>query len=289
MKLANYTTANGIRLGVVEGEEIILLPDAASGFPANVEQFIAGGEDARGRVLDALKEDLPRKAVSEVSLASPILRPGKFLAIGMNYQRHLEEAIKVGIEPPKYQYWFNKQVSCINGPYDPIVKPSVSDMLDFEVELAFVIGKPAKHVKASDALSYIAGYTVCNDVSVRDWQRHTPTFTIGKSFDTHGPLGPWFVTADEIPDPQTLGLRCFVNGEEMQNSNTADMIYKCADMIEYLSTAFTLEPGDVIATGTPEGVGAARDPKVFLKPGDVVRCEVDQIGYIENKIIADAK
>lgn len=158
--------------------------------------------------------------------------------------------------------------------------------LDYEVELGVVIGRPAKGVKAADALDHIFGYVVANDVSARDWQRHTPTFTIGKSFDTHGPIGPWLVTADEIADPQNLDLRCLVNGQVRQENNTANMIYSIAEQIEYLSTAFTLEPGDLIATGTPEGVGAALEPPVFLQPGDVVRCEVEGIGAIENRVIA---
>jgi 2-keto-4-pentenoate hydratase/2-oxohepta-3-ene-1,7-dioic acid hydratase in catechol pathway len=148
-----------------------------------------------------------------------------------------------------------------------------------------VIGAKAKGVKAADALSHVFGYLVANDVSARDWQKHSPTFTMGKSFDTHGPIGPWIVTADEIPDPQNLPLRSFVNGELRQESNTSNMSFSVAEQIEYLSTAFTLEPGDLIATGTPEGVGMAMDPPQFLKPGDVVRCEIDGIGAIENKVI----
>jgi 2-keto-4-pentenoate hydratase/2-oxohepta-3-ene-1,7-dioic acid hydratase in catechol pathway len=147
-----------------------------------------------------------------------------------------------------------------------------------------VIGRAAKGVKAADALDHVFGYLVANDVSARDWQRHSPTFTMGKSFDTHGPIGPWIVTADEIPDPQALALRCLVNGEIRQQSNTSDMSFSVAEQIEYLSTAFTLEPGDLLATGTPEGVGAGMKPPRFLQPGDVVRCEIDGIGAIENRV-----
>ncbi|MDB5686047.1 MAG: 5-carboxymethyl-2-hydroxymuconate isomerase, partial [Rhizorhabdus sp.] len=181
------------------------------------------------------------------------------------------------------QFWFNKQTTCLAGPFD-VIEPGVSEKLDYEVELVAVIGKNTKGVSPADALSYVFGYTVGNDVSARDWQFHSPTFTMGKSFDTHGPIGPWIVTADEIPDPQALPLRCLVNGETRQENNTSEMIHSVANQISYLSTAFTLEPGDLIATGTPEGVGVGRVPQVFLQPGDVVRCEIDGIGAIENKV-----
>ena len=147
-----------------------------------------------------------------------------------------------------------------------------------------MIGKAAKSVSEADAPNHVFGYTVMNDVSARDWQKHSPTFTVGKSFDTHGPIGPWIVTADEIADPHTLELRCFVNGEPRQTGNTSELIYNVWQQISYLSTAFTLQPGDLLATGTPDGVGVARQPPVFLHSGDVVRCEVDGIGAIENRV-----
>ena len=160
----------------------------------------------------------------------------------------------------------------------------MTEKLDYEVELAAVIGRRAKHVGEADARDYVFGYTVANDVSARDWQFHTPTFTMGKSFDTHGPIGPWIVTADDVPDPHALGLRTYVNGELRQSNDTGQMIHNLWAQIAYLSTAFTLEPGDLIATGTPEGVGVGMEPPVFLQPGDVVRCEVEGIGAIENKV-----
>ncbi len=222
-------------------------------------------------------------ALAGAHLLAPVERPGKYLAIGMNYSKHLEEADKLGVARSKYQTWFNKQTTCLTGPYDEI-DPGVTEKLDYECELGLVIGTAAKHVKASDALAHVFGYFVANDVSARDWQFHTPTFTMGKSFDTHGPIGPWIVTADEVADPQALDLRTFVNGELRQSSNTGLMINRIDAQIEYLSTAFTLEPGDLIATGTPEGVGVGMEPPVFLRAGDVVRCEIDGIGAIENKV-----
>ena len=163
-----------------------------------------------------------------------------------------------------------------------------TEKLDYEVELAAVIGAPAKRVSEAEAKDHVFGYTVANDVSARDWQFHTPTFTMGKSFDTHGPIGPWIVTADELDDPHALNLRCYVNGDLRQSSNTGLMVNDLWKQIAYLSTAFTLETGDLIATGTPEGVGVGREPPVFLKPGDVVRCEIDGIGAIQNRVAEPA-
>ncbi|MCB0000598.1 MAG: fumarylacetoacetate hydrolase family protein, partial [Anaerolineales bacterium] len=197
--------------------------------------------------------------------------------------KHADEARKLGVQIPEHQVWFNKQITCICGPFDEI-DPGVTEKLDYEAELGVVIGAPAKGVKKEQALAHVFGYFVANDVSARDWQQHTPTFTMGKSFDTHGPIGPWIVTADEVADPQNLELRCYVNDELRQTTNTNDMVHTVARQIEYLSTAFTLEPGDLIATGTPSGVGVAMDPPVFLRPGDVVRCEIDGIGVIENRV-----
>jgi 2-keto-4-pentenoate hydratase/2-oxohepta-3-ene-1,7-dioic acid hydratase in catechol pathway len=221
-----------------------------------------------------------------VTLRAPIDDPQKFLAIGMNYRAHAEEAAAAGIPTPKSQLWFNKQVSCICGPYDPVVIPRASAQVDYEAELAFVIGKRCRHVAAADAFGVVAGYMVCNDVTARDWQFRSPTYTLGKSFDTHGPIGPWITTADEVPDPHALMLHLSVNGIERQRSSTGDMIYDIRQQIAYLSTVMTLEPGDLIATGTPSGVGIAANS--FLRHGDIVRVEVDGLGAIENRVVAEA-
>lgn len=229
-----------------------------------------------------------RAQLVDVELLAPIPHPRKFLGLGGNYASHAKEAEKAGIHRAPTQTWFNKQVSCVNGPYAPIEKPFVSDMLDYEGELGVVIARPCRHVSGDMAWDYVAGYVVCNDVSVRDWQLRAPTHTLGKSFDTHGPFGPWIVTRDEVPDPHALMLRTLVNGEVRQEASTSDMIYKIPALIEELSTAFTLEPGDVLSTGTPAGVGGLFDPPRYLLPGDVVRVEIEKIGYIENQVIADA-
>jgi 2-keto-4-pentenoate hydratase/2-oxohepta-3-ene-1,7-dioic acid hydratase in catechol pathway len=279
MKFARFEASGRTRVGVVAGEGLICLTEVGFGH-SDMLSVIAAGPDELARIRDRTAPAAPHFALEDVRLLAP-LRPGKYLAIGMNYARHVAEMGHS--ERPKHQYWFNKQTTCVNGPFDPI-EPGVTGMLDYEVELGVVIGRPAKGVKAADALDHVFGYLVANDVSARDWQKHSPTFTMGKSFDTHGPIGPWIVTADEIPDPQALPLRCLVNGEVRQRSNTSDMSFTVAEQIEYLSTAFTLEPGDLLATGTPEGVGAAMDPPGFLNAGDVVRCEIDGVGAIENRV-----
>lgn len=282
MKLARFNAGQGVRLGVVDKDQIIDLERAGIECHSMLE-LIAGDRDVLEKIRDVCRYHEGDYAVRDVALLAPVPNPGKYLAIGMNYRKHLEEAAKFGAGTPQGQLWFNKQTTCINDPFG-VIDPGVTEKLDYEVELCVVIGRRARRVPAADALDHVFGYMVCNDVSARDWQFHSPTFTVGKSFDTHGPIGPWIVTADEIADPQSLDLRCFVNGELRQSSNTAMMIYSISSQIEYLSTAFTLEPGDLIATGTPEGVGIAMTPPRFLESGDVVRCEIERIGAIENRV-----
>jgi 2-keto-4-pentenoate hydratase/2-oxohepta-3-ene-1,7-dioic acid hydratase in catechol pathway len=223
--------------------------------------------------------------LGEVRTHAPVPDPPAILAIGMNYRAHVAE---MGREPPEWQYWFNKQRTAIAGPGDAIVLPAVSDMVDYEGELAMVIGRRCQHVPAARALEVVAGYTVINDVSARDWQWRTPTFTMGKSFDTHAPCGPELVTGDELGDPSALTIRTWVNGELRQDSTTADMIFGCAEMIEYLTTAFPLEPGTIIATGTPAGVGAGLDPPRFLADGDTVRIVIEGVGELSNPVVQGA-
>jgi 2-keto-4-pentenoate hydratase/2-oxohepta-3-ene-1,7-dioic acid hydratase in catechol pathway len=280
MKLLRYSSATGPRLGALKDDEVVALDGLGFG---SMLEIIESGEAALTKIKDLLAGETTSLALSEVALLPPLEKPGKYLAIGMNFQKHVAEATKLGVEQPKQQFWFNKQTTCISGPFDDIAM-GASGKVDYEVEIGVVIGRKAKSVTADVALDHVFGYLVANDVSARDWQFHSPTFTMGKSFDTHGPIGPWIVTRDEIPDPQTLSLRCWVNGELRQSSDSSQMIHSIARQIEYLSTAFTLEPGDLIASGTPEGVGIGMDPPRFLKAGDVVRCEVEGIGVIENKV-----
>ncbi|SEK00288.1 2-keto-4-pentenoate hydratase/2-oxohepta-3-ene-1,7-dioic acid hydratase (catechol pathway) [Sphingobium sp. AP50] len=284
MKLARFDAGAGPRVGIIKNDKVIDIQSAGSRY-ATMAQIIEAGDAGLAALRDIAAVRDGDFLLSQVQLLAPVERPGKYLAIGMNYQKHLEEADKLGVARAKHQIWFNKQTTCLSGPFDEI-ETGVTEKLDYEVELGLVVGKRAKGVSPEDALSYIFGYVVANDVSARDWQFHSSTFMMGKSFDTHGPVGPWIVTADEVPDPQCLDLRCFVNGDLRQSNNTANMIHRIDAQIAYLSTAFTLEPGDLIATGTPEGVGIGREPQLFLAVGDVVRCEIDGIGAIENRVIA---
>lgn len=286
MKLVTYLYRGRVSIGKLVDDQVIDLPASDATLPTSMLEFLAMGPQAMTRATRLEAAQAVTVPLSSVQLLAPIANPGKFLAIGMNYTKHVEEARQAGLALPNVQVWFNKQVSCINDPYGAVRMPKVSDMLDYEVELAVVIGRRCRNISASDARSVIAGYMVCNDVTVRDWQLRSPTMTIGKSFDTTGPIGPWIVTDDEVADPHALHMRLWVNGVERQNESTGSMVYNIYQQIEHLSTAMTLEPGDILATGTPSGVGAAMKPPQFLKVGDVVRAQIDGIGSIENTVIA---
>jgi 2-keto-4-pentenoate hydratase/2-oxohepta-3-ene-1,7-dioic acid hydratase in catechol pathway len=281
MKLCRFTERGNVRIGKIVAERVIDL-SAVPGVTGSMRSLLTSLPQLRAKLELATA---PSFALSSVELNAPINDPQKFLAIGMNYKAHADEAAAAGIPIPKSQLWFNKQVSCISGPFDYIELPKVSGQLDYEAELGVVIGKRCRHVKAADARSVVAGYFAANDVTCRDWQFRSPTFTLGKSFDTHGPIGPWLTTDDEVSDPHALTMRLTVNGEERQKSSTGDMIYNIFDQIAYLSTVMTLEPGDLLATGTPAGVGIARGQ--FLKDGDVIRVEIDELGAIENRVQAE--
>jgi 2-keto-4-pentenoate hydratase/2-oxohepta-3-ene-1,7-dioic acid hydratase in catechol pathway len=281
MKIARFTHGGSTRLGIVDGDHVV---DAGSNDPAlstDVGGQLAGG--GLGAVARAA-EDARRLALDEVRLEAPIAMPPTFLAIGLNYRAHVEES---GMHKPDAPIVFNKQVTCVTGPFDPIEVPAVApDWVDYEGELGVVIGRRCRNVPVERAHEVVAGYLIVNDVSVRDWQRATPTMTMGKSWDTHGPIGPWLVTADELTDPHSLAIRTYVDGELRQDGNTKQMINDCWELIAHISTAFTLLPGTVIATGTPEGVGFVMDPPRCLSAGAVVRIEIDAIGAIENRVVA---
>jgi 2-keto-4-pentenoate hydratase/2-oxohepta-3-ene-1,7-dioic acid hydratase in catechol pathway len=283
MRLATFTHGGRTRIGVVDGSEVVDLSAAAPSLPTDMLAFLEAGGDALQAAREAVAAG-PRLALADVWLEAPIIRPPKFLAVGLNYADHVAES---GVEMPKNPTIFNKQSTCVTGPTDPIHLPRASRVLDYEGELGFVIGRRCRHVSRDDAADVIAGYLVVNDATVRDWQLRTPTWTMGKSFDTHGPIGPWIVTADEVRDPHRLRLRTWVNGELRQDSNTKQLIFDCFALVEHLSTAFTLEPGDVVATGTPAGVGIAAKPPKLLVAGDVVRIEIEGIGRIENPVVEE--
>ena len=259
-----------------------LLPDA----PRDMRDVIADWDRVAAAISGAATAagGLP---LDQVTLRAPIPRPGKILAIGLNYADHIEESKEAGIKIPTEQVWFGKQATSVNDPNGDIELPRVSDMLDYEVELVAVIGKGGRHISRDDAPAHVFGYAVGNDLTVRDWQHRTPQWMLGKSFDTHCPFGPAIVTADEVDDPHALDIRCFVNGELRQNSNTRHLVFNLWDQIAELSAAMTLEPGDLIFTGTPGGIGFGSKPYRPLKVGDVVRCEVDGLGAIENRVVAE--
>ncbi len=281
MKLGRFVHQGKTRIGKIVADRIVDL-SGVPGVGSSMRALLAELPALRAALEAAAT---PSHALSAVRLVAPIDDSQKYLAIGMNYKAHADEAAAAGIPIPKSQLWFNKQVSCINGPYDPIDHPRVSEKLDYEAEMGVVIGKRCRHVDVKDARSVIAGYLVTNDVTARDWQMRSPTYTLGKSFDTHGPIGPWITTEDEIADPHALTMWLTVNGQERQRTSTGDMLYNIYEQIAYLSTVMTLEPGDLLATGTPAGVGIASNR--FLKPGDRVRVEIDQLGAIDNPVRAE--
>lgn len=287
MRIARFRTPSGAsRVGIVDAEGVTLV-DVTDVTGSSVRGILPRLADAEYRA-DLAAATGERYALSDIELLAPIDEPQKYLGIGMNYAEHAKEAAAAGIPTPTSQFWFNKQVSSIVGPHADLERPIVSEQLDYEIELGVVIGRPARHVSREDARSVIAGYLVANDVSVRDWlQKRSPTFTLGKSFDTHGPLGPWLTTDDEIADPLGLEMTLSVNGEVRQHGRTDDMIYDVYDQIAYLSQVFTLQPGDILATGTPAGIGAPT--QTWLVPGDVVRAEIAGLGALENRVVDEPR
>lgn len=287
MKLVSFHHGDSIRIGVVEGDEIADLQSGDDRLPTNMVGLIEAGSEGLEAARHAAKSAI-RVPLSAIRLAPPVVTPRKFLGLGLSFKSHVLEMMTKGDVIPANQVWFNKQVTSLNGPYDPIHMPSISSQLDYEGELAIVIGKRARHVRGPDAARDImAGFMVCNDVSVRDWQRRSPTGMLGKSFDTHGPTGPWLTTIDEAPAPEGLGIRTWVDGELRQNGSTSELIYSFQEMIEELSTVFTLEPGDILTTGTPRGVGSGFSPPRFLREGQTVKVEVEGLGFIENRVVAE--
>jgi 2-keto-4-pentenoate hydratase/2-oxohepta-3-ene-1,7-dioic acid hydratase in catechol pathway len=281
VRVCRFATAGGEpALGIVEGDEVVDL----SGANVPAEPAVALAEVGQEGLSEAA-EGAPRLPLAALQLLAPAT-PRKYLGIALNYADHIAET---GMDAPEVPVFFNKQVTCVVGPGADIHMPKVSTFLDYEAELALVIGKRCRHVPAERADEVIAGYTCANDVTVRDWQGRAQTMQIGKSFDTHGPLGPWLVTPDEIGDPQDLRVRCTVDGELRQDASTAEMVFDCFQQVSHLSEAFTLEPGDVIATGTPAGVGIGRKPirESLLQLGSTVKVEIEGIGELVNTVVAE--
>ncbi|KAF3851276.1 hypothetical protein F7725_013048 [Dissostichus mawsoni] len=276
-----------IRVGVEQGDGGLGVVDLKAfdpSMPSTMRELLELGDEGLQCAQRALSSGQCVLQRSDIRLLSPVLAPEKVVCVGMNYRDHcLEQDAPI----PKEPIIFSKFPSAITGPYDDIILPPESQEVDWEVELAFVIGRRGKHIKEEDALSYVAGFTVANDVSARDWQmkRNGKQWLLGKTFDSFCPLGPALVTTDAVKDPHSLGVRCLVNGETVQSSNTDQMIFRTEALVAWVSKFVTLTPGDVFLTGTPPGVGVFRKPPIFLKKGDVVECQIDQLGSVINKVV----
>ena len=285
MKLLSLLRNGQSAIGVLADEKTLVdLSVARPDLPRGMCRFLAAGEEALEAARRAVDSGAAPVPLAAQTLLAPVPRPRKFFAIGLNYADH---AAETGQKLPEFPTVFNKQVTCVNRPGGDIHIPRASSAVDYEGEFAFVIGRRCRGVAAADAGSVIAGYTIVNDVSVRDWQGRSPTMILGKGWDTHGPMGPFLVTADEVEDPNSLGIRTWVNDELRQDSNTRELVFDCPKLVETISTMCTLEPGDVVSTGTPAGVGLAYRPPKFLVPGDVVRIEIDGLGVLENPVVAE--
>ncbi|WP_407316435.1 fumarylacetoacetate hydrolase family protein [Pseudomonas sp. nanlin1] len=280
MKLASFIIHGRSTYGIVDGDHVLDLESVKATLGTDLKHALANNRLAE--LAPTVLAGLPRIALADVTLLPVIPNPGKVLCIGINYATHVRET---GREMPTYPMIFTRFADSQVAHLQPIVRPKASHKLDFEGELAVVIGKPARHVKHADALDYVAGYACYNDGSVRDWQKHTIQFIPGKNFPNTGGFGPWLVTGDEIGDPQQLQLTTRLNGEVMQDTRTSDMIFDVHHLIEYCSTFTELAPGDVIVSGTTGGVGAFREPPVWMQPGDQVEVEISRIGILRNSIV----
>jgi 2-keto-4-pentenoate hydratase/2-oxohepta-3-ene-1,7-dioic acid hydratase in catechol pathway len=271
MRLVTFTRGSGTpQAGIVTGDQV-------AGLGADMISVISSGT--------APAPTGPSYALKDVKLLAPIPRPPKLICVGLNYRDH---AAETNLEIPKVPTIFNKFPSVVIGPSDSIVLPKVSERPDYEAEFAFVIGRGGRYIPAAQAMQHVFGYTIVNDVSARDFQMATSQWLMGKTFDTFAPMGPCIVTADEIADPHSLDIWLEVNGERLQNSNTRELIFRIPELIEFISKVVTLESGDVVITGTPAGVGFARKPPRFLKPGDQVSIYVQGVGILTNRVVAEA-
>ena len=282
MKLVNFLYKGEKNIGALLDDGVCSFKSISDKYSMSMLEFIEQMDDLSPKVSKFINSNPEVIPLSEIEFLPVIERPGKVLAVGLNYKDHAKET---GMDLPKVPMIFTKQSTSVLGHQGEIHKPKVSDAVDYEGEMAFVIGKKCRHVSKEDALDVIAGVTICNDVSVRDWQIASPTFTMGKSFDTHCPIGPYIVTIDEISDIHNLKIKTYVNDELRQDSCTDQLIFDCFDLIEHITKAFTLEPGDIIATGTSSGVGVVLGK--YLVPNDVVRIELENVGTLENKVVLE--
>ena len=287
MRLIAFEHEGRPALGARMGNEVVALADAVPGLPTDFLPALAALNLPEGAgALEARLKDAPRRPLAGLKLLPPVPRPGKMICIGLNYALHAKEG---GNPIPDYPAVFMRGPTSIVGHGEPLIRPRVSDKFDYEAELVIVIGKRARHLSEADALSCVAGYTIMNEGSVRDYQRKGAQWTMGKNFEQTGGIGPEIVTPDEIPQgPNALRITSRLNGETMQDSNTSDMIFSVPRILAILSEAMTLEPGDVIATGTPSGVGYARKPPVFMRHGDTMEVEIEGIGVLSNPVRDEA-
>ena len=281
MKLVTFQHSGTQSIGVVDGDEILDIGQPTGGEYPDLKALIAGDVQ---QIVDGARQNAGRHPLSDVQLLPPIINPDKIICVGLNYESHRKETGRPEVAfPTLFTRFANTQM----GHKQPIWRPAESTSLDYEGELAVVIGRGGWKIPEETALDHVAGYACYNDASVRDWQRHTSQFTPGKNFLHTGPFGPWLVTSDEIPDPSTLTLTTRLNGEVMQHATTDLLIFTIPVLINYISRFTRLEPGDVIVSGTPGGVGFKRDPQVFMKPGDLVEVEISDIGVLANPIEAE--
>ena len=283
MRLMTYEANGSTSFGAVVGDGVVDLGKAMGGKYADLLSVLeAGALDEAAKAADGASAD---HALSDVTYLPVVPNPNKIICVGLNYEDH---RIETGREPTGYPVLFPRYANCQIGHGQAMVKPRNSDMFDYEGELAVIIGKAGRHVSREDALGLVAGYSCYNDGSVRDWQAHTHQFMPGKNFTATGGFGPWMVTADEIPDPSTLTLQTRLNGQVVQNANIDQLIFNIPFVISYISSFMELQPGDVIASGTPGGVGMKRTPPLFMKDGDTVEVEISKIGILENPIVNEA-
>ncbi len=291
MKLVTFEQAGQVRSGVLQsgaaGDKIIDLNQLDARLPSDMIEFLRAGPGALALARKALENTPPESGIplADATLKAPIPLPGKIICIGQNYLDHAKES---GASKSPYPIIFAKYTNSVIGPGEAIVIPKAVEKPDYEGELAVVIGRRGRNIPEAQALDYVAGYMPLNDVSARDWQHHTSQWIMGKTCDTFCPMGPAIVTADEIPDPQGLSIRTSIAGELLQNGHTSEMLYPVASLIAYISQVMTLEPGDIIATGTPAGVGSARKPPRWLRPGDIVSIDVEKVGVLNNPVKAEA-
>ena len=286
MRLITFTHQGKRRLGARSGNSIIDLNATDPSIPSTMREFLEAGDDAFSKAHAAIDKGAHAISATDVTIQAPIDDPKKIICIGLNYADHATES---GMPIPEEPIVFSKYASSIIGPSANIVAPSASSQVDYEVELVVVIGKRGRNISEEDALNYVAGYMVGHDVSARDYQLEKPgaQWMMGKTFDTFAPIGPDLVTTDEVFDPHNLGIRCILNGETVQDSNTSQLIFGVPQLIAYLTHVFTITPGDLIFTGTPPGVGMGHDPQLWLKHGDYVICEIDGLGRLENPVVLD--